>query len=205
MKIGFYGDSFCEEMNNPHSLINKYDTYLTKIKQHYNADIVHLGHGGSSYWDVLLKQFPSSAIPDVCIFTWTDYHRVYHPTVRNLTYGTTVNLKLKDIKLSNIFNYSTVDAAKRYFKFLYDDNKAREELISALYRFDREVLAKLTNTKIIHAWCFDNLYEWKTGYVLPVKLNELVTDGSQFAPNHLDGDERNTKLALSIINAIDAK
>ena len=205
MKIGFFGDSFCEEMNNPHNRVNKYDTYLTKVKQHYNADIVHLGHGGSSYWDVLLKQLPSVDVPDVCIFMWTDYHRVYHPTVRNLTYGTTVELKLKDIKLSNIVNYSTVDAAKRYFKFLYDDDKAKEEMISALYRFDREVLPKLANTKIIHAWCFADMYEWQTGTVLPVILNDLIQNGSHFAPNHLDGDERNSKLASIIIDAIDAK
>ena len=205
MRIGFFGDSFCEEMNNPHNLVKGYNTYLTKIKQHYDADIVHLGHGGSSYWDVLLKQFPSIQTPEVCVFMWTDCHRVYHPTVRNLTYGTTVGLKLKDIKLSNIINYSTVEAAKRYFKFLYDDAKAKEEMISAVYRFDREVLSKLSNTKIVHAWCFDNIYQWQTGTVLPIVLSDLAQGGSFIAPNHLDGDERNSKLADIIIDAIDAK
>jgi hypothetical protein len=204
MKIGFFGDSFCEEMNNPHNLIHGYDTYLTKIKKHYSAEIVNLGHSGSSYWDVILNQF-SNNVPDVCIFTWTDYHRIYHPTVRNLTYGTTVNLKLKDIRMSNIFNYSTIEAAKRYFNFLYNDNKSREEMISALYRFDREVLSNLKNTKIIHIWCFSNLYEWQTGQVLPVILNDLASGGSDIAPNHLDGDERNSKLANMLINVIDAK
>jgi len=127
MKIGFFGDSFCEEMNNPHNLYHGYDTYLTVIKNHYKAEIIHLGHGGSSYWDCILKQFPSVDIPDICIFTWTDYHRIYHPTVRNLTYGTTVELKLKDMRLSNILNYSVVDAAKRYFKFLYDDKNLKKK------------------------------------------------------------------------------
>lgn len=205
MRIGFFGDSFCEEMNNPHNIMHGYDTYLTKIKNQYSADIVHLGHGGSSYWDTILTQFPSVDTPDMCIFCWTDYHRIYHPTVRNLTYGTTVELKLKDIKLSNIFNYNTVDAAKRYFKFLYDDNKAKEEMISALYRFDREVLAKMHNTKIIHVWCFNNIYEWQNGTVLPLVLNTLAQGGSSIAPNHLDGDERNTTLANLLINFIDAK
>lgn len=205
MRIGFFGDSFCEEMNNPHNIMHGYDTYLTKIKNQYSADIVHLGHGGSSYWDTILTQFPSVDTPDMCIFCWTDYHRIYHPTVRNLTYGTTVELKLKDIKLSNIFNYNTVDAAKRYFKFLYDDNKAKEEMISALYRFDREVLANMHNTKIIHVWCFNNIYEWQNGTVLPLVLNTLAQGGSSIAPNHLDGNERNTTLANLLINFIDAK
>ncbi len=204
MKIGFFGDSFCEELNNSHNVLHGYDTYLTKIKNHYSAEIVNLGHGGSSYWDVILKQF-SNNVPDVCIFTWTDYHRIYHPIVRNLTYGTTVDLRLKDIKLSNILNYSTVQAAKHYFKFLYDDDKSREEMISALYRFDREILANLKNTKIIHLWCFDNLYDWQNGQVLPIILHDLALGGSFIAPNHLDGDERNSTLADILINAIDAK
>jgi hypothetical protein len=205
MKIGFFGDSFCEEMNNPHNLYHGYDTYLTTIKKHYNAEIVHLGHGGSSYWDSILKQFPRVDIPDVCIFTWTDYHRIYHPVVRNLTYGSVVDLKIKDFRLSNIFNYNTVEAAKRYFKFLHDDTKSKEEMISALYRFDREVLAKLTNTHVIHAWCFDNIYEWQNGSVLPIILNDLAEGSSSFAPNHLGSDKQNFQLANMLIEIIDAK
>lgn len=204
MKIGFFGDSFCEEMHNPHSLLYRYDTYLTKIKNHYNADIVHLGKGGSSYWDVIIKQLPSVDVPDVCIFCWTDYHRIYHPTVRNLTYGTTVDLKLKDIKLSNIFDFNTVDAAKKYFQFLYNDEKSRLEMISALYRFDREVLSQIKNTKIIHAWCFNNIYDWQSGHVLPETLNSFVPGSSTLAANHLDGEERNTAVANAIIHAIES-
>lgn len=206
MKIGFFGDSFCEEMNNPHNLLHGYDTYLTKIKNHYNADIVHLGKGGSSHWDVIIKQFPNfqNNLPDVCIFCWTDYHRIYHPTVRNLTYGTTVDLKLKDIKLSNIFDFNTVNAAKKYFQYLYNDEKSKIEMISALYRFDREVLAHIKNTKIIHAWCFNDIYEWKTGQVLPVILNNLAIGGSNLAPNHFDNEERNDKVASAIIDAIES-
>jgi hypothetical protein len=204
MKIGFFGDSFCEEFNNPHSIINGYETYLTKVKNHYSADIVNLGKGGSSVWDVILKQFPSVETPDVCIFCWTDRNRIYHPTVRNLSYGNTVNLKLKDIKLSNIFNYKTVDAAKKYFQFLYDDNKAKEEIASALYKFDREILAKLTGTKIIHLWCFDNIYEWQTGQVIPVILKDFAAGGSDMAPNHIDGLLKNQELADLIIKFIDA-
>ena len=205
MKIGFFGDSFCMEMNNPHNLYNNYSTYLTMIKQHYNADIVHLGHGGSSYWDTILKQFPNVDTPDVCVFCWTDYHRLYHPTVRNLTYGTTVNLKLKDIKLSNLFNFRVVNAAKQYFNYLYDDDKSKIEMISALYRFDKEVLSKLTNTKIIHMWCFDNIYTWQTGTVLPAVLNNIAEGSSPFAPNHLGSHNQNAQLASMLIDAIDAK
>jgi hypothetical protein len=205
MKIGFFGDSFCMEMSNPHSLLKNYDTYLYKIKKYYSADIVHLGQGGSSYWDTILKQFPSVATPDVCVFCWTDYHRIYHPTIRNLTHGTTVNLKLKDMRLSNIFNYKTVEAAKQYFNYLYDEKKSKEEMISALYRFDREVLSKLTNTKIVHMWCFNNIYEWQNGTVLPAVLNSLAHGSSDLAPNHLEGRDRNDQLATMLREIIDAK
>jgi len=205
MKIGFFGDSFCTEMNNPHNIYHGYDTYLTTIKKHYDAEIIHLGYGGSSYWDTILKQFTSVDTPDICIFSWTDYHRIYHPTVRNLTYGTTVNLKLKDFKPSNIFNFRVVEAAKRYFNHLYDDTKSKEEMISALYRFDREVLSKLHNTVIIHMWAFDNLYEWQNGTVLPSILNDLAQGSSNIAPNHLGNTEQNNQLANMLIKIIDAK
>lgn len=205
MKIGFYGDSFCCETNNVHNLLGNYDTFITKIKKHYKADLTNLGIGGSSYWDVILKQFNLENIPDVCIFFWTSYHRIYHPKVRNLTYGTVRNIRVKDLKLSNLINYKIYKAADQFYQNLYDDHKAREEMISSLYRFDREILSNLSETKIIHAWCFEQTYQWSNGKVLPFILNDIVGDGSKLAPNHLDGNERNELLASSLINIIDAK
>ena len=86
MRIGFFGDSFVYELSNPHSWYYNYVTYLKLIKDHYNAEVVNLGVGGSSYWDSIIKQFPphENNLPDVCVFCWTDSGRVYHPTVRNL-------------------------------------------------------------------------------------------------------------------------
>ena len=205
MKIGFFGDSFCMEESNPHSWFLNYETYIRKIKNNYKADIVNLGRPGSSYWDTILDQFTSVETPDVCIFCWTSHHRIYHPVVRNLTYSTVLDLKLKDIKLSNILNHGVVNAAKHYYKFLYDDRKAREEMISAFYRFDREVLSNLKNTKIIHLWCFEKSYDWQNGITVPVILKELSADSSPSAPNHFEGDAINSKLANLLIEIIDAK
>ena len=55
LTIGFYGDSFCCETSNPHSIAKGYDTYIEKLRNHHDAKITHLGYGGSSVWDVMLK------------------------------------------------------------------------------------------------------------------------------------------------------
>lgn len=204
MKIGFYGDSFCEEISNPYSLFMGYDTYISKLKKHFSADIINLGKGGTSFWDVILNQFNTDNVPDICIFCWTNYNRLYHPVVKNLTYNSVTNLKIKDIKLTNITHYPTIKAGQAYFKHIHDPKKSKEEMISALYRFDREVLENLQGTKILHMWCFENIYHWKNGTVLPIVLSDLVGDGSQHAPNHLDGSVRNANLASMILDSINA-
>ena len=225
MKIGFFGDSFVMEESNPHSWYHNYDTYIRKIKKHYNADIVHLGHGGSSYWDVILNQFPKfeKDLPDVSIFCWTDPSRIFHPTVRNLGIWCTKPTPLKDITYTQLLNPKAYKAANDYFTYLHDENKSQREMLSALYYFDREVLKPLENkTKIIHCWSFgwpkprpdtniwfpsniEYKYKWQTGVELRPSLRCFTPEGKDYvaSPNHLGTKESNDAVAEMLITVIE--
>jgi hypothetical protein len=206
MKIGFYGDSFCCETANPHSIANRYDTYITKIKKHYNANIVHLGEGGSSVWDVVIKQFNPLAVPDVCIFTWTDPYRVYHSKLRDLTGNSVLNRTLKDYTLNDLFYKNTLNAAREYFKHLYDHEKSQIEHQAALEYFDNNILSKV-NSKIIHLYSFDCGYQWKNGITVNQPLIQFVETNPTYwgkrVPNHLNGEERNQKVFELIKSNLD--
>lgn len=228
MKIGFFGDSFVHEMSNPHSWYYKYDTFLKLIKDHYNAEIVNLGKGGSSYWDVMLQQFRpyENNLPDVSIFAWTDFSRVYHPTVRNIGMWTTEKHKWKDTHFSHVLNYKKIRAGKEYFTHLYDHEKAKQESIAAFYYYDREVLAPIQHkTKIIHLWSFgvphiwdqenpyypnniNYIYRWQTGTEIRPSLKCFsrvgrTTSDDDMAANHLGSIENNNLVSKIIIDAID--
>lgn len=197
MKIGFYGDSFCCEESNPHSIAKGYNTYIKMLKQKHNANIVHLGHGGSSVWDVIIKQFDVDNAPDVCIFCWTDYARLYNNRLRNLTKGSVENKAWKDYSLNDLIYRNTINAAKGYFKYLHDEEKAKIEHIAALQYFDLNVLPQITS-KIIHMWSFDEVYEWKHGSVIKTPLYSLVdsnaTGFDTWAANHINGEDNNTEV-----------
>jgi hypothetical protein len=206
MRIGFYGDSFCCEVSNPHSIAKRYDTYIKKLKNHYNAEITSLGQGGSSVWDVILKQFNRHNIPDVCIFSWTDYNRLYHDKIRNLTKGSVENKKWKDYSLSDIFYRNTINAAKEYFKHLHDYEKAKIEQQAALQYFDLNVLNKI-DSKIIHLWSFEKTYSWKHGVEIETPLFDFVEkDAAGFATwaaNHIAGDDANQQVFELIRSSLD--
>jgi hypothetical protein len=228
MRIGFFGDSFVMEESNPHSWYHNYDTYIRRLKKHYNADIVNLGIGGSSYWDLMLKQFPPflDNLPDVTVFCWTDSSRIYDPEVRNINMWTASTNLIKDFQLNKLLKYKKYKAAKDFFEHLHDHDKADREMVSALYYFDREVLAPIQDkTKIIHLWSFgkgidwerknvytpDNvkyLYRWQTGVELRPSLKcfspiGTLTDNDNLSANHLGSEENNSLVFNLIKNAID--
>jgi len=200
MNIGFYGDSFCSEERSPHSVLKGYDTYITKIKNKLDANIVHLGQGGSSIWDVALKQFDPDNAPDVSIFCWTDSSRLYNNKIRNLTYGSVTNKKLKTLKFSEIVHRQTVRAAKMYYSHLYDEDKHNLEYKAFLYYFDKVILP-LADSKIIHLFCFENTYTWCTGVSIDTPLVTFADD-NPYAANHINGNKANTQVANLILQKI---
>lgn len=231
MKIGFFGDSFCAEMNNLHTWVNKYDTYINKLKDHYDAKIVNLGYGGSSYWDLILQQFPPHCnnLPDVCIFAWTNPGRIYHPKCRNINNWV---LDIDKIPITE-FHYTRLLYNKKYrvaaefYKELYDEEKENQERISALYRFDREVLVPIMEkTKIIHLWSMGDVINWNVDN--PYSADNMDYDykflsgvecrppmrtfamynkdrnyNTDLAANHIFGNENNDLVKNMLVEAID--
>ena len=139
---------------------SKYETYISLLLNYYNAELTHLGYGGSSQWDLIIEQFQKDEhnLPDVCIFTWTSHNRLYHNKVRHLrekeclTYSDT---KFKIVPTYSFGLHSKIwSASEQYYKHLYNDNKTRLEYKSSLYYFDNVILEAHKNTKFIHLWSF---------------------------------------------------
>lgn len=201
MRIGFYGDSFCSNLYSNAG----YETYIKKTVDYYNADLVNLGVGGSSVWDVLLLQFPQNFddVPDVCIFTWTSPDRLFHRTVRKITH--------QFYKSDNTDN-ELKNAVKQYFLHLYDQEKSVMETISAMHFFDNKVLSKV-NSKIVHLWSFGNSYgeaamesaeigyEFTNGVDTKLNLSNLASLDVKY-PNHIHGDENNQLIFEKIKDSI---
>jgi len=196
MKIAFFGDSFCAK----HDYDGDYQTYIKKIQHHYDADIVHLGIGGSSVFDVMLRQVPEflekNSHPDVCVFVWTAPTRLYHRHIRHINYSKVS----EDTHTTDVELWS---AAKQFYKHLYDPELMQFQYQSSLYYFDRTVLSTFpTTTKIIHLWSYDDeyYYRWHTGVEVRPALNSIsklgeIRDMSRTfrdpSPNHLKGDDKN--------------
>jgi hypothetical protein len=207
MKIGFFGDSFCSEISSLQN-IGRYDTYIKKIKNHYNAKIVSLGVNGSSYWDTILQQFEpfKQNLPDVCVFVWTEPNRLYHPTIRSINHGSAQSQKIKH-GLPGTTYYNTWKSAEQYYIYLHDMEKARLEHLAALYYFDKVILPQY-NSKFIHMWSFESAYDWTTGVEIKSPLYSVIADKDQgfkfdLTPNHIPSNAKNKIVADWIINAID--
>jgi len=226
--IGFFGDSFCTEEYNPHSVWFKYETYIKQITKHYNAKIVNLGHGGSSIWDTILIQLKpfmdKKEFPDLCFFVWTSSGRLFNREVRRINYSDSLTPKLHTY---NIFNYKIWGAAKQYYMYLHDHEQSELAHNAMLYYIDNVILPTFPKTtKIIHTWTSANPSDWSIEGLRPKKINyshkwkhgveirpplislsladkdisDLQTD---MRPNHLDGIEKNLMLSTWIRYAIE--
>jgi hypothetical protein len=211
MTIGFFGDSFCGDISNDHSITNNYTTYLTKVSDHFGATITNTGVGGSSVWDLVLIQFKEQikkGLPNVCVFIWTDMQRLFDRKHRNINF-----------RSSEYISSLEHNAAKKYFYHLYDDEKQRLEYTSLLYYFDTVVLPNYPNSKFVHLWSFGEeldlqtkerhyLYTWKNGIEIRPALELFSTiDGEELPEfdvraNHIAGEETNQQVADKIITAI---
>lgn len=193
MRIGFYGDSFCE--NYP-SCSSEWDTYLKQIADNYGIErkqIVNFGFGGSSIWDTILIQFgfhnafsiEDKTFPDVMVFVWTDASRLFHRTIRSLNMSSTFNTE----KIASQYNDSMdiIDAAQKYYTHLADFVKEDFAYNAALRYFDQEILSKISHRcKIIHLWSFfkpsmemssydsnNYYYRWQNGMEIRPALIKL--------------------------------
>lgn len=209
MTIGFFGDSFCGDVSNDHSVAHNYSTYLEKVASHFNAAITNTGVGGSSVWDLILLQFEEQikkGLPDICVFVWTDMQRLFDRKHRNINFRSSERIHSPEHA-----------AAKKYFYYLYDDKKHRLEYTSILYYFDTIILPNYPNSKFVHLWSFGEelneerhyLYSWKNGFEIRPALETLSFDilGEELPEadtraNHIAGEKNNQKVADWIISAI---
>jgi hypothetical protein len=128
--IGFFGDSFCASTDN-----NSWTTILAKK---LNCDIKNIGVGGSSIWKAILdfnKCRNSNSIPDINIFCWTNPQRLYHPTK---TANLASMLKQKS---------SLADAVRKYYAYLYFEDKENLNYKFTLEYFENYVLKNIKDKK----------------------------------------------------------
>lgn len=200
MKIGFFGDSFAAWYTNKHSIENNYTTYIQLLEEALGADIVHLGKGGSSVWDLALIQIPEQLekeVPDICVCAYSELSRLYHKDIRNLNF-----------KSVNRDNSHIHTAAQEYYKHLYDQKKHELEYVSLLHYLDKKVFP-IYNTKFIHLNSFQSVYKWETGVTISTPLYTLSMQGyTEFIEqderaNHLEGITKNTRVFNAILDAIE--
>jgi hypothetical protein len=221
--IGFFGDSFCAEQYNDHSLENNYDTYISLLSKHYDAEIVNLGHMGSSIYDTILIQLQpfisKNQVPDICVFCWTSGGRLFHPTVRNINASSLSKYK---INIENFSQSKVWRAAGMFYQELFDSDKDFLEYRAMLKYIDECILTTLPpGTRIVNLWSFgldwriDNPYsnphEWKTGSeiitpLLAISTCDFPAKNLSNDPrcNHLDGQYKNNLVFEWIKQAIDS-
>ena len=216
--IGFFGDSYCAIAKIPEVYKEYTDlkTYVTLVSEKYKLRIVNLGQPGSSIYDSLLLQFDPflkrKQFPDVCVFVWTDPHRIFHRTNRKINFGTAHDP-------SN--TSADWEAARSYYKELYYPELEHLRYVSALYYYDHVIFPKIpNNVKLIHLWSFGEYpdtaptkkvnpndiryaYRWNTGVEIRpslVTMSRCILDKS---PNHIGVQEKNDILSDRISMAID--
>lgn len=233
--IGFFGDSFCMSKGP--------GTYIDMVARELDLKVIHLGQAGSSVEDLIIKQFTpldtsllhpyqdKIRVPDICVFCWTDANRLFNSLVRNINGGTVNDIeKMSGVtpKISPL-EEKVWEAALYYYRELYDFTWHKLRHNSAIYYFNKYLLAKHSDKKIINLWCFgqgkhyynnphrdfapDNTtfpFRFELGMeirpsLMSLSLKELEECSGLFddmRPNHLATPEVNRLLADSIIQAI---
>lgn len=179
--IGWFGDSFVASR---YSTRDREVTFLKLVENYLNVEKDgHLGLGGSSLEDCIILQFmplfESNALPDICIFSWTDIHRLYNKKIRGFLNGIgTIENALKN--MTDQEEQNILKAAKYYYLYLLDPVLDTYRATALLEWFDNNILSKLKDKKIIHLWSFGkefnktiNHYRWKNGVEIRPSLNTV--------------------------------
>jgi hypothetical protein len=223
--IGFFGDSFCNSLANSHSREQGYRTYIDLVSEHYQAEIVNLGHTGTSVWDTYLRQLlpliKQGRVPDICVFVWTNHSRMYHAKLRNINNSTALHGQHTE-------DQAIWSAARAYYQHLDDEAKSHLEYCSFLYYLDYHLFKQLPKTtKLIHLWSFgrnrynrsgdfhpDSLtydHQWSQGATIEPALISTALIGHRGTihelldgpvANHIEGD-KNLMVFEWICRAID--
>lgn len=211
--IGFFGDSFCSVIMPHIGSPVKVDTYINKLKNFYDAEILNLGVQGSSVEDLLLLQLnpfiKANNLPDICIFVWTQPGRLFNRNTRNITYSGA----LRKAKLANVDKIWK--DALNYYETFYDKELSEVRYITLMHYIDTVILPKVTG-KIIHLWSYgkeflieDFYYRWTNGVEIRPPLFNIsllekeVTKWYDNRPNHLGSDTHNQIIFDWIRLAID--
>jgi hypothetical protein len=200
MKIGFYGDSFSAEKRPLPPSTFQYKTYIRLLEKEFKTNINIRSYGGCSHWDIIINQFlpDINNLPDVCIFTWPDEHRLFHRKVRHIRLNdaleySKISWKIAKIGYSFGFFKNEWQAAEMYYKHLYDTEKNDLEYKSSLYYFDNVILEKIKNKKFIHLWSFEKKHNWKNNIALDQSLLSIAENmiPDYHEPNHLVARNKN--------------
>jgi hypothetical protein len=135
--IGYFGDSFCESQEK--------DSWCVLLADKLKCEVKHWGRGGSSVWSVFLdyqRLLHNDALPDVCVFCYTEPYRLYHPTVP-LAYG----VQPFPGPDENLWK-----AADMYYVYLQDRKKDELAYRYALQWFDQNELPRAKDKKIVQMW-----------------------------------------------------
>jgi hypothetical protein len=215
--IGFFGDSFCSDRKDPS---NSVKTYIETVCELLNVTCTHSGHGGSSVWDLYLKQFlpklKTNSLPDICVMVWTEPYRLYHHSVRNMTYSTVEQNQNKT---------ALWRAAYQYYQLLMDHDKTLWEYRMLMDYFDRRIAQQCPKTKFIHMWSFgysDNwsdetfrnnnveyLHDWRMGVEIQPAMATVALQGGVTmqqmggqCANHLVDQDKHNIVARAIVDAV---
>lgn len=159
LTIGFFGDSFCHYRN-----IWEKNTYIDMVAEELDLEVINLGIPGSSIEDAILLQFreleKNFNVPDICVFCWTDLHRIYNKEIRDIN-ASTVNRYKNDKSISGI-KRKIMDASQTYYSLLYDHDWHELRHTSMIYYFNNVLLDKYPNTKIINLWSLAHIKNYTT-------------------------------------------
>jgi len=170
--IGYFGDSFCAG--------REPESWCVLLAEKLQAKVSTWGEPGRSIWSAMMKYnllHSQGALPDVCVFCWTEPYRLYHPEL--ILSANTQPLPDVDPRV-----YETLD---NYWKYLHSYDKDEMSYAYALQYFDKEILSK-SKSKIVQMWSFKPFET--AGKDAKIRLQTgIFINESMFAFSKKDGEK----------------